>query len=138
MNLEKAIQIATNAHYGQRDKGGKPYILHCLRVMMQMDTEEEMIVAILHDIIEDTNYTLLQLQKDGFSLVVHDSVKKLTKNRNEYYGKYITKIKENQIAKKVKLADLKDNMDITRIYDPQPEDFARILKYAHAYSFLKK
>src|SRR5690606_4009556 len=107
LTLEKAIIFATEAHAGQKDKSGQAYILHPLTVMSKMDTDTERIVAILHDVIEDTSYTLDDLQK-----LFHLSEEKLiavdllTKKEGYDYDKYIQNIKDNPIARKVKIADL--------------------------------
>lgn len=135
-NLEKAIQIATAAHEGQTDKGGKPYILHPLRVMMQMDSEAAMIVAVLHDVIEDSEYTFDNLEAFGFSNEIITAVKYLTKQKREPYETYLQQIKSNPLARQVKLADLKDNMNLQRLQNITSKDVERQEKYAKAVQIL--
>lgn len=130
--LDKAIKIATEAHKGQVDKAGAEYILHPLRVMSKLETEEEKIVGVLHDVIEDTSITFEDLHAEGFSLEIISALKHLTRGKNEKYFDYIERIKLNPIAIKVKLADLEDNMDISRIPNPCKKDYNRLKKYKKA------
>jgi len=136
-NLEKAIQIAVQAHQGQKDKAGAPYILHPLRVMLRLDSETEMIVAVLHDLVEDSNWTLADLRQKGFSEVILEAIDCLTHKPEDSYDEFIAKVKTNPLAEKVKLADLEDNMHITRISNPGEKDWARIRKYHRAWQSLK-
>ena len=136
--LEKAILLAVKAHKGQRDKGGKPYILHCLRVMLSVENEKEQIVAVLHDILEDTMVTKETLQKEGFCNEIIEAVIALTKKEEENYFDYIERLKNNTTAKKVKLADLKDNMNIKRILHPTQQDSERVEKYKKAKKLLEE
>lgn len=108
--LELAIKIAVRAHKGSVDKQNKIYILHPIRVMVSVETVEEKIVAILHDVVEDTDITFEDLVTYGFPLTIIDALKYLTRDKSIKYFDYIEKIKENDLARKVKLADLKDNM----------------------------
>lgn len=135
--LERAISIAVSAHQGQRDKADKPYILHPLRLMFKMQTENEMISAVLHDVVEDTEWTIEKLEAEGFSAEVITAVKLLTHNKKVPYKKYIENIKTNKIALKVKLADLEDNLDIKRIAHPGFKDYARLAEYMKYYNELK-
>jgi len=130
--LEQAIYIALQAHKGKADKGGCPYILHPLRLMLAMETTEEKIVAVLHDVIEDSSFTIQKLKQEGFSKKVLDAVSLLTKTENQNYENYISAIKKNPLATKVKLADLKDNMDKSRLQKITEEDLIRIKKYKSA------
>lgn len=130
--LEKAIIIATTAHRGQVDKGGEPYILHPIRVMLSGKTKIEKICGVLHDVIEDTDITLEYLKNQGFSDEVLLSLDALTKRYSESYDKFINRILENEIACKVKQADLSDNMDLSRIKNPSEKDYKRIEKYRNA------
>jgi len=130
--LEQAIYIALQAHKGKADKGGSPYILHPLRLMLVMETTEEKIVAVLHDVIEDSSFTIQKLKQEGFSKKVLDAVSLLTKTENQNYENYISAIKKNPLATKVKLADLKDNMDLSRLKKIVEEDLIRIKKYKSA------
>ena len=136
--LSKAIIIATKAHQGQVDKGGDDYILHPIRVMTKLDTEEERIVGVLHDIIEDTDVTFEDLKVEGFSTEVISALEHLTRGKNEKYFDYIERIKMNSMAKKVKLVDLEDNMDISRIQNPTKKDYDRLKKYKKAKDRLTK
>lgn len=130
--LEKAMILAAKGHMGQVDKGGKPYILHPIRVMLGCETLEEKTVAILHDLLEDTPYTTEDLQAEGFSQEIIEAVSCLTHREGEDYMKYIERICDNPLAAKVKLADLIDNMDISRIPNPTERDLARVEKYKRA------
>lgn len=134
--LEKAIQIAVLAHNGQVDKGGQPYILHPISVMMKMDTIEEKIVAILHDSIEDSNIKKEELIAFGIPKKLVDEIDLLTRKNGDSYMQYISKVKTGKIAKKVKLADLETNMDLNRIGKPTKTDFDRVKKYKKAYKRL--
>lgn len=127
--LNKAIKIAAKAHDGQVDKGGNPYILHPLRVMMNCESELAKICAVLHDVIEDTNITFDDLKAQGFSNEIVTVLDCLTKRVGEHYDDFIGRLLHNEIACRVKLADLIDNMDLTRIQNPSKEDEARIHKY---------
>lgn len=113
--LDRAIQIAAKGHQGQNDKYGAPYILHPIRVMMRVNSEIEKIVAILHDVVEDSDLTLDDLRNEGFSAEIVEAVDALTKRDGEAYDDYINRTTTNKIAIIVKLADLEDNMDLKRI-----------------------
>jgi (p)ppGpp synthase/HD superfamily hydrolase len=130
--LEKAIEIAAKAHAGQKRFNGEPYILHSLRVMVNVKTIEEKVVAVLHDVVEDTNITISNLIDDGFSTSVIEAVSILTHNKNESYEEYINGIKWNDVARNVKIADMKDNIDILSIPDITIKDFERLKNY-HRY-----
>ncbi|MBW5467572.1 HD domain-containing protein [Brevibacillus formosus] len=130
--LEKAIVIATNAHTGQLDKGGNPYILHPLRIMMKMSSKESMIVAVLHDVLEDTEVTKEDLFQAGFSNEIVEAVLAVTRDEDETYMEFVKRAKRNPIARLVKLADLEDNCDLSRIPDPKSKDHERLLRYKKA------
>lgn len=130
--LERAIAIAVYQHGGQTDKGGAPYILHPLRVMMQMKTESERIVAILHDVIEDTHITLDDLRAYGFSEPVLAALDSVTRREGEAYDAFIQRAKADPIGRKVKSADLVDNMDLSRIPMVGQRDRDRVMKYTLA------
>ena len=131
--LERAIQIALEAHKGQLDKGGNPYILHPLRVMMSVDFELEKIVAVLHDVVEDSNWTFEALLAERFSIEVIEALKSVTKKSdNEDYDSFIQRAIRNPISRKVKIADLRDNLDVTRIPELGEKDLQRISKYKKA------
>jgi (p)ppGpp synthase/HD superfamily hydrolase len=130
--LERAICIAARAHEGQLDKAGAPYILHALRVMLAMSCDEERIVAVLHDVIEDTSYTFESLKAEGFSAKIINAIDGLTRRSDETYDDFILRVRTNSIARRVKLADLADNSDLTRFRTPLQEDRDRTLKYRRA------
>jgi (p)ppGpp synthase/HD superfamily hydrolase len=134
--LENAISLAVLAHKGQKDKAGQPYILHPLRMMCRMRTEKEMIAAVLHDVIEDTHYTLDELRKAGYPLDVIEAVDYLTHREDENYEAFIERIKGNALAVRVKLADLEDNMDIRRLNGLQEKDKERLQRYQWAWAKL--
>jgi (p)ppGpp synthase/HD superfamily hydrolase len=136
--LEKAISIAVNAHSGLTDKGGSPYILHPLRLMLKFSKEDEMIVAVLHDVIEDTEIAITDLINLGFSDRVINALRLLTKNPSETYQQYIENISTNDLARKIKIEDLKDNMDISRLPEISPKDLERLAKYHRAVKTLQK
>ncbi len=134
--LEKAIQIALKAHEKQVDKAGKTYILHPLRLMVQMPTEELQIIAVLHDVVEDSKYIFEDLEKEGFSAEVIEALKALTKQKDEQYDDFIKRVKGNPLAVQVKLADLKDNSNLDRLQNPTEIDLERVEKYKKAIKFL--
>ena len=136
-NLQRAIEIATLAHKGQFDKSGKDYIGHPLRVMEMGKTEEEKIVGVLHDVIEDTNWTFEALEKEGFSKEVINALRCVTKlSENENYDDFIERVKKNPLAVAVKINDLSDNMDIRRLPYLSDKDVKRLKKYLKAYKKL--
>ncbi len=137
-DLEHAIKIAVEAHKGQKDKVGAPYILHPLRVMLRMKSDLEMMAAVLHDVVEDSAWTLAELRKEGFPASVIEAVDQLTRRENESYDDFIQRIKLHTLAVKVKLADLEDNMDLTRLKEITQWDKDRMAKYHAAWIILKK
>ena len=135
--LERAIEIATEAHKGQYDKAGNDYIGHPLRVMDMGRTEEEKIVGVLHDVVEDTEWTFAQLAAEGFSQEVIDALQCVTKlSENENYDDFIERVKKNALATAVKINDLSDNMDIRRLPYLSDKDVKRLKKYLKAYKKL--
>lgn len=135
--LEKAIGIALEAHAGHKDRAGRPYILHPLHLMMQMETEEEMITAVLHDVVEDSNITLDDLAAAGFSAGVLTAVALLTRDKSsDDYEAYIAAIKPDPLARRVKLADLAHNMELRRQPTLDDKDWQRFEKYFHAWNYL--
>ncbi|MCQ4086476.1 HD domain-containing protein [Saccharibacillus sp. JS10] len=130
--LAKAISLAAKYHEGQTDKGGRPYIFHPVRLMLKALTEEEQIVAVLHDVVEDTPLTLEDLRKEGFSEEIVEAIDRLSRRENESYSAFILRIKPNRLAARVKILDLQDNMDLTRIKKPSEKDQKRLLKYSRA------
>ena len=115
LHLGRAIELAKQHHKGQTDRTGKPYLEHPLRVMNQMKSEEEKIVAVLHDIVEDTDISLNDLRKEGFSEKVVSAIECLSKQDGENYDSYIERILFNPLAVKIKLADLEDNLSLIHI-----------------------
>jgi len=136
--LGRAIEIAVTAHAGQVDKGGKPYILHPLWVMNKVRHlgEDYMIVAVLHDVIEDSDWTYEQLVKEGFNQNVMYALYALTHTKEMDYDLYIKNISLCSIAKAVKLRDLEHNTKITRLKGLRKKDFDRLEKYHRAYTYL--
>ena len=136
--LERAIAIAAMAHEGQVDKAGMSYVLHPLRMMLSVDTPEARIAAVLHDVVEDTEVTLEQLRAERFPDAVIEVVEALTKRDGEDYEAFIRRVAPNSIARKVKLADLRDNSDLSRIAAPTERDRQRIEKYRRAIQYLER
>ena len=135
--LERAIEIATEAHRGQFDKAGNDYIGHPLRVMVAGKTTEEKIVGVLHDVVEDTDWTFERLAAEGFSVEIIEALRCVTKlSENEPYDKFIARVKENSLAVAVKLNDLTDNMDIRRLPYISDKDVKRLKRYLKAYKQL--
>ena len=122
--LEDAILIAAEAHKGQTDKAGACYILHPLRMMMKMKTEAEMMTAILHDVIEDSVWTIEKLRDAGFPEEVLKAVEGVTNREGESYEQFIERAGRNPIARQVKIADLEDNMNMQRIKEIKPKDWS--------------
>ena len=135
--LERAIEIAAKAHAGQVDKAGAPYVLHPLRMMLAVRTPEARMVAVLHDVVEDAEVTLEELRAEGFPAVVLEAVEALTSREGEDYEAFIRRVAPNPIAREVKLADLRDNSDLSRIADPTERDRERVRKYQRAIRFLE-
>lgn len=135
--LERAIAIAATAHAGQVDKGGAPYILHPLKVMLRMSSLEERIVAVLHDVVEDCGISLEDLRNEGFSEAVLSAIESVTKVPGESYEDFIERAAQNPIGRVVKLADLEENSDLSRIASPSWEDLERIEKYRRAIGRLR-
>lgn len=136
--LAKAIAIAATAFENKVDKGGQPYILHCIRVMMKCKSEKAKIVAMLHDVPEDTDITVQDLDKMGFPLDVIIALTLLTHDSDEDYHEYIKHIAGNPLAREVKLADLEDNSNITRLKGLGKKDFDRMEKYHRSYVYLSR
>lgn len=135
--LEKAIEIALHAHAGQKSKDGSPYILHPLRVMARMQSDEEKIAAILHDVVEDSAVTLEDLRKAGFPEEVLVVVKLLTHEPAISYEDYVERLKPHPVARRIKLADLEDNSDIRRLSGIEERDLERLRKYHRAWQILQ-
>lgn len=136
--LEDAIALAVEAHRGQRDKVGQTYILHPLRVMMRLETEAERMAAILHDVVEDTPYTLERLRELGYPEEVLGALECLTKREGETYEAFIERVRPNPLARRVKLADLEDNMDVRRLLVVGAKEAERLARYRAAWARLKE
>lgn len=134
LKIMKAFIVAIKAHQGQKDKGGKPYILHPIRVALNVKGKDERIVALLHDVIEDTSYTIDDL--DFLSEEQRKALLLLTHDDNVPYMEYIVELKKNKIASKVKLADLEQNMNLKRLKTISNKDLKRLEKYKRAKEIL--
>jgi hypothetical protein len=134
--LEKAALICITNHAGQTDKAGKAYFQHPMRVALRCAGTEQKIVALLHDIIEDTSVTPEYLLEQGFSQTIVDAILSLTKREGESYEDFICRAAENPIGRVVKLQDLKDNLDVMRLNEVTNEDAQRLTKYLAARSYL--
>ena len=130
--FEKAMDIALKAHEGQKDKAGAPYLLHVLRVMMSVEKMDEKIVALLHDVVEDSEMTIDDLKKDKFPSKITKAVDLLSKKENQRYDDYIIEIRKDSLARAVKMADLKDNLNTNRLKKISDSDKLRIKKYKQA------
>ena|SRR5215210_3982490 len=136
--LEDAVSIAALAHRGQKDKAGAPYLLHPLRLMLRMNSEAAMMAAVLHDVVEDTAWTIEQLREQGFPGEVLEAVECLTRRGGEGYEEFIGRVQKNQVAREVKVADLEDNMNIRRIGQISAKDLERLERYHRAWCVLTK
>jgi (p)ppGpp synthase/HD superfamily hydrolase len=135
-NTKKALKLCFEAHKNQTDKSGMPYVFHPFHLAEQMQTEETTIVALLHDVVEDTDYTLEDLSAMGFSKEVTDAIALMTHDDDTEYMDYVRAIKDNPIAKAVKLADLRHNSDSTRLEFLDERAINRELKYKEAIKLL--
>lgn len=136
--LEKAISLAVEVHQGQTDKAGRPYILHPLRVMAAVYSDEEKMAAVLHDVVEDSELTIDLLRQEGFPDTVVNAVNCLTRRDGEDYFDFIVRAGLDPMARKVKRADLLDNMDLTRIEKLTDKDLKRVAKYHRAFALLEE
>ena len=134
--LEKAIAIAVDAHRGQKDRYDAPYILHPLRVMSRLQSPTEKTVAVLHDVVEDTDWTFEDLRDEGFPEPILEALDCLTKRDGEPYEKLVKRSAANPLARRVKIADLEDNMDVRRLPQISPKDSGRFRKYLAAWRTL--
>lgn len=139
MNLERAIEIAVSAHKGVKDKGGNPYILHPLRVMLSLNSEEEKIVGVLHDVVEDAeDWTFEKLQDEGFSTQILEGLQSVTKtSEDENYDGFVQRALANAIGRQVKIADIKDNLDVTRLDILTEKDMKRLQSYKKSLKILQ-
>jgi (p)ppGpp synthase/HD superfamily hydrolase len=137
--LERAISIAAEAHAGQADKAGERYILHPLRVMLALSTDDERIVGVLHDVVEDcAGWTFERLREEGFSEVVIEGIVAVTRQPAEDYFAFVRRAGQHPLGRKVKLADLRDNSNLARIADPSEADRKRLQRYQRAISLLEE
>ncbi|PLL10228.1 GTP pyrophosphokinase [Tabrizicola sp. TH137] len=139
MNLQRAIEIAAEAHREQTDKAGAPYLLHPLRVMMSLDTDEERIVGVLHDVVEDgPGWTFERLEKEGFGPAVLDALRLVTKRPEDagdseaVYVAFVRRTLGNKIARRVKMADILDNLNASRLSALTEKDMRRMNRYLAA------
>ena len=137
-DIERAIEIAASAHRGDVDKAGQPYILHPLLLMLEFQDLEAMIVAVLHDTVEDSPLTLGDLKGEGFSNAVVAAIDALTRRDDESYEAFISRLSSNPLARRVKLADLEHNMDVRRLGSLTSNDLERLDKYHRAWLELRK
>ena len=135
-SLEDAIILAVRAHGMQRDRAGQPYIFHVFRVMMKQDSEIARIVAVLHDVVEDTTVSLRDLEEAGYGAEVCTAVDSLTRRPDEPYEDYVSRVMANPMACQVKLADLEDNMDPNRLSRTCESDLKRLARYKNAWKKL--
>jgi len=131
--IEKSLKIALKAHSGQTDKAGKAYILHPLRLMAKMPTDEEKAVALLHDVIEDSDFTEQDLLDAGIPNNVVTAVKTLSKKSGENYQQFIGRVLENKLAAKIKKVDIEDNINVLRLNTLSVTDLERVAKYHKAW-----
>ena len=135
---QQAYEVAKKAHLGQVDKAGVDYIKHPKTVASFVKTDEEKAVAYLHDVVEDTKLTLLDLEELGFSKTIIEAVDILTKKKEQDYQSYLNLVKTNELARVVKLADLRHNSDLTRLSKITTKDIERNKKYRSAITFLSQ
>jgi len=134
--LEKALEIAAKAHAGQVDKGGQPYILHPIRVMLRVSSIPAKITAILHDVVEDSDITIADLRQEGFAESILEAIEALTKRQGEDRLSAARRAAQNSLACEVKLADTAENMDLSRIPHPTAQDYARMQEYEQVRAIL--
>lgn len=137
-SVEQAYRLAADAHAGQADKGGNPYINHPVAVAEALATEDTQVVALLHDVVEDTPVSLQNLREQGFSERVVKAVDCLTKRDGEPLEAYLERVKQDPLAVTVKLADLTHNSDLRRISSPTEKDYARVERYQREIEFLRQ
>ena len=137
-NTKKALKLCFEAHKDQKDKSGIPYVFHPFHLAEQMETEETTIVALLHDVVEDTDYTIDDIKNMGFSDAIIDAIRLMTHNDGSDYMDYVRRIKSNPIAKAVKLADLRHNSDLSRLDKVDDKALTRREKYLKAMEILEE
>ena len=136
-NLERAIELAVQHHKGQKDKAGQPYILHPLRVMLRCQGAEAQMVAVMHDLLEDTPVTAEMLREEGFSEAVLRALDGVTRRPEESYEQFVARAKGDPVARQVKLADLEDNLDVRRLTRLSPKDLNRLQRYRDSWQALQ-
>lgn len=135
-DLDRAIEISLDAHEDQTDKAGTTYIRHPLRLMQQMETEQTRISAVLHDVVEDSDYSLSNVESE-FNTEIRNAVDGLTKRDGESYMEFIDRASENPLARRVKIADLEDNLDLTRLEELTDDVHAKQRTYHEAWKHLQ-
>lgn len=134
-NIETAIQTALKAHKGQLDKTGAPYILHLMKLMIQCSDEQEMITCVIKDVINDSDITSYELVSHGFSHSIVEAVECLTRHDDESFEAFVERIANNEIARKIKIKEIRDNLDLTRLSYLSSRDLVNIGKYHEALNF---
>jgi len=134
----KALELALRVHGGQKRKDGSPYILHPLRVMLRLEGETAKMLALLHDVVEDSPVTISEIREMGFPAEVVEALALLTHREGVPYEDYVRRIAENPLAVEVKLADLADNLDLSSMPIRTAKDRERVLKYRRAQNFLRR
>jgi (p)ppGpp synthase/HD superfamily hydrolase len=132
-DIEEAIRIAVEAHRGQQDRAGAPYILHPLRLLFRVQSDAERMAAVLHDVVEDSAWTLDDLRARGFADEVVSAVDHLTRRQGESYEQFVERAAAHPVARRVKLADLEDNLDVRRIGQVGEADAERLNRYLRAW-----
>ena len=135
--IEIALERSLSAYRGKRDKAGQAYVLHPLRLMAKMHDEISQVVSLLHDVIEDSDVTAEDLRADGFPEIVIEAVVALTRQAGESYMAFIERLKPNELARKVKLADIEDNLNVLRLVELNEQDLRRVQKYHKAWHDLQ-
>ncbi len=137
--LEDAITLAVETHRGQVDRVDRPYILHPLRVMFRLETELEQIVGVLHDVVEDSDLTLADLRRQGYSEEIIAALDGVTRRESESYEAFVERSLAHPVSRRVKLADLEDNMDLRRLHSPLTDkDAERLNRYLRAWEKLRQ
>ncbi len=135
--LNRAVALAAEAHLDQRDKAGAPYLLHPLRSMLRAATPDERLVSVLHDVLEDSSWTVEGLRREGFPRHVVRAIERLTRREGESYDEHLSRVAEDGLALQAKLLDLEDNADLGRLTEPSADDEARARKYRGAIERLR-
>ena len=135
---KKAMKLCYEAHKEQQDKSGLPYVFHPFHLAEQMEDEESTAVALLHDVVEDSTYTQADLERYGFPLRVREAVARLTHPKGMAYADYVKRLADNPLARRVKLADLRHNSDLSRLDQVDEKALVRVEKYRKAICFLEE